>query len=103
MLAADPLCAEAHQLLCRLLVLVGDLPAARQALERALFLVPDDVLAHVTLATIHRDEGRHAAAARSYRNALRLLQRLPADAWLGEFQADALQRACLRGLSTVSQ
>jgi len=61
------------------------------------------VLAHLALATIHRDEGRRTAAARSYRHPLRLLQRPPADARVGEFQADALQRPYPRGLIAVSQ
>jgi chemotaxis protein methyltransferase CheR len=48
---------------------------ATVALDRALYLSPDFVLAHFTLGVVARRAGRNADARRHFTNALRLLDR----------------------------
>lgn len=55
---------------------------AANELRKLLFLNPSHILGHVALGRLHRRHGRHAAAERSLRNALRLLGELPAGARL---------------------
>ncbi len=95
-LAAAKLDASAHHLHAVILEELGRDPEARGALQRAVYLAPDFVLAHHALGQLARRQGREAEADRHFGNALALLARLPADAVLP--QADGLTAGHLRAL-----
>lgn len=71
--AAADLAAPAHLLLALLAETAGDDDAALAAVRRALYLDPDDPLAHATLARLHARAGRDDEARRSRANALAAL------------------------------
>jgi chemotaxis protein methyltransferase CheR len=69
----DKLNPAAHYLRATVLVEHGDSSGARASLRTALFLSPDFVLAHFTLANIARVEGNTAESEKHFDNTLRLL------------------------------
>lgn len=76
LLKEAPTRASAHAGLGLAQYAQGDLKGARKALERAVELEPDDILALNTLAVVHDLEGRHQAAQDYYRQ---ILVRKPED------------------------
>ena len=76
--AADKVNSSAHYLHATVLQEMGQLEAARSALNRCLYLQPDFALAHFALGNLERSESRHAEARRHFENAQRLLHALPA-------------------------
>jgi chemotaxis protein methyltransferase CheR len=76
--AAEPLRADAHRLRGEALVAIGRDADALVALRKALFLDPDDGMAHFQLAGALARCGHGQAAAREYRAAAAVLGRRPA-------------------------
>jgi chemotaxis protein methyltransferase CheR len=77
--AADKLDPRSHYLRAVILFEHGSLDEARVALQRALFLQPDFVLAHYTLGNLASRSGDTDGARRHYTNALLLLNRYALD------------------------
>ena len=101
-----PLLASAHFLHGLALSDGGDDAAARDALRRAVYLDPDDGLAHLVLAGVHSRLGARAAASREYRAAAAALRRRPPVDVAGvldgqDADVDALVRTC-EGLGGAS-
>lgn len=94
--------AGAHHLHAMILEELGQPDLARRALQRAIYLEPDFVLAHHALGQLALRQGQAAHAQRHFDNALALLAGLPADAVLP--QSDGLTAGHLRALiETASQ
>jgi chemotaxis protein methyltransferase CheR len=96
LLATAKLDAGAHHLHAVILEELGREAEARHALQRAIYLAPDFVLAHHALGQLARRQAHDAEAQRHFRNALGLLARLPPDAALPH--ADGLTAGHLRAL-----
>lgn len=88
-LAERPLDAELHARHATLLLEAGQPVRARWAATAALFLAPDLAAAHVLLGRAHLALGEPVPAERAFRNAQRLLDRLPADAAVSTTEAPA--------------
>jgi chemotaxis protein methyltransferase CheR len=78
-LAADKLDASGHYLRAMVLQELGDPERARQALQRAVYLDPNFVVAHFALGNLARSAEKFADADRHFANALRLLRRCDPD------------------------
>ena len=103
-LQSDPLLVEAHYLMALLRLRSGDVHGAAESFGRVVYLDPSGqraALAHFHLAGIHVDNGELHSAAREYRNAIRLLEKLPKDELVEEFSADFLVRVCRRRLEEL--
>ena len=72
--AADKMNAAAHYLRAVVLIEQGQAEAARQSLQRAVYLDPDFVLAHFALGNLATHNGKSAQAERHFANALHLLR-----------------------------
>lgn len=81
-LAGHKLDARMHYLRAMVLTERGELTQARAALQRSLYLAPDNAVACVAAGNLERRLGRRQAAAGHYRHALELLERAPAGAGL---------------------
>jgi chemotaxis protein methyltransferase CheR len=77
---ALPLQADAHRLRGQALAALGRDDAALVALRKALYLDPDDALAHFELAGALTRSGHAAAAVREFRAAAEVAERRPAGA-----------------------
>lgn len=78
--AADPADARLRYLAATVHLGAGDPATAAVAATAAIFLDPRLVAAHLLLAQAAQQSGHLARAQRSYRNALELLEAMPADA-----------------------
>jgi chemotaxis protein methyltransferase CheR len=78
-LSADRIAADLHELRAKVLLELGRVDAAREAVQRALFLAPESPLGHIVLAGIHQTLHRRADAARAWRTAAELLADRAAD------------------------
>jgi chemotaxis protein methyltransferase CheR len=76
-LAAEPLCAEAHALLGQVHEHTGDPEAALAAYRRSVYLDPGWTMGHLGMAGALRQMGRLAEARRCYRSALHQLAGSP--------------------------
>jgi chemotaxis protein methyltransferase CheR len=76
-ISADKLRAPLHYLRATVLQELGRLDLASGALEKALYLDPDFVLAHFAVADLARQAGRSEKSLRHLNHALRVLRRLP--------------------------
>ncbi|MCB2227887.1 MAG: hypothetical protein KQH53_14505 [Desulfarculaceae bacterium] len=78
-LQADPLLAEAHH--CRALIALeeGETELAGDHLRKVLYLEPNHLAAHFSLATLYRRMGRNQKALLHGRQAIRLASSLPPD------------------------
>src|SRR6185369_15914737 len=72
---ADKLRAHNHYLLSIILEEQGELDEAAAALQRALYIDQDFVLAHFALGNMNRQAGKKKEAERNFGNALRILER----------------------------
>jgi chemotaxis protein methyltransferase CheR len=63
---------------------LGEIPEARQSLQRAIYLQPEMVAAHFALGNLARAEEKPSEAARHFGNALRFLSTYEPDAILPE-------------------
>jgi chemotaxis protein methyltransferase CheR len=88
--------AGAHHLHAVILEELGLVAEARAALQRALYLEPDFVLAHHVLGQLALRQGLAAQAQRHFGHVLALLDGLPADAALP--RSDGLSAGHLRAL-----
>jgi chemotaxis protein methyltransferase CheR len=86
--ASEKLDARAHYLQAVILQEIGDKEAARQAVQRAIYLQPNLIVAHFTAGNLARDEHQTLDARRHFNNALRLLAALEPKSALPE--ADGL-------------
>jgi len=73
-IAANKLDPEAYYLLASIHQEMGELPGAIKALRRTLYLEPKLAMAHQTLAKLLQVSRQSREAARSLKNALRVLQ-----------------------------
>jgi len=83
-LAADKMNPVGHYLCAAVLLEQGDPEQARRALQRAVYLAPDFVLAHFVLGNVARTRGKIGEANRHFENARALLGRLQPDDLLAE-------------------
>jgi chemotaxis protein methyltransferase CheR len=83
-IASDKVDSAAHYVHAMILQEMGERQAARESLQRAVYLNPDFVLAHFALGNLARAEARAAQADKHFANALHLLHRWPPDALLPE-------------------
>lgn len=83
-IAADKLDAAAHYLRAVILLEQGETVGARGALQRAVYLAPDFVVAHFSLGNLARGHGRPGEAEKHFHNAAQLLARLAPDEALPE-------------------
>jgi len=83
-LAADRIDASAHYFHAVILQELGQREAARQALQKALFLRPEFALAHFELGVLARASQRTAEADRHFANALAVLAKLSPGEALAE-------------------
>jgi chemotaxis protein methyltransferase CheR len=96
-IAADRLDAAGYYVRATVLLEHGNAAAARDSLQRAIYLHPDFVLAHFALGNLAR--GHAGEATRHFRNALSLLARHQPDAVLPE--SDGLTAGRLRETITT--
>jgi chemotaxis protein methyltransferase CheR len=92
-IAAEKLNAAGHYLRAVVLLEQGNPEQARRSLQRAIYLLPDFVLAHFALGNLARSAGRNGEADKHFANALHLLSRLQPDTLLPE--SDGLTAARL--------
>jgi chemotaxis protein methyltransferase CheR len=83
-IAVEKLRAPLHYLRATVLQELGEPALATQALETAVYLDPDLVVAHVAIAELARSSGRSAKSALHLAHALRVLRRQPPDAVVAE-------------------
>ncbi|HJV33945.1 CheR family methyltransferase [Geomonas sp.] len=83
-IACERLSAASHYLLSIILEQQGELDGALRSLKHALFIDHDYLLAYFALGNIHRLRGERQESERNFVNALRLLERRPADEVLEE-------------------
>jgi chemotaxis protein methyltransferase CheR len=83
-IASDKIDAAAHYVHAMILQEMGEREAARDSLQRAVYLQPDFALAHFALGNLARAEARAAVANKHFANALHLLRSWPPDALLPE-------------------
>jgi len=76
-IGADKLDAAAHHLCALVLLERGEAGEARAALQRAIYLQPERIMAHVTMGSLERGAGHEAGARRHYQTALELLAQHP--------------------------
>jgi chemotaxis protein methyltransferase CheR len=98
-IAADKLDAGAHYLHGTILMELSEWAAARYCLQRAIYLQPDFVVAHLALGNCARGDARKAEASRHFANALRLARARPADEPLPE--SDGLTAGRLTEIITI--
>jgi chemotaxis protein methyltransferase CheR len=83
-IASDRIDAAAHYMHAMILQEMGDCGAARNSLQRTVYLQPDFALAHFALGNLARAETHTAQANKHFANALHLLRGSPPDALLPE-------------------
>ena len=83
-IAADKLDPAGHYLRAVVLMEQKDFTPARSSLQRAIYLDPDFVLAHLALANLARSRARPDEADKHFANALHLLRRQSSDALVPE-------------------
>ncbi|HEY4443246.1 MAG TPA: CheR family methyltransferase [Steroidobacteraceae bacterium] len=83
-IASDKVDSAAHYVHAMIMQEMGEREAARDSLQRAVYLQPDFVLAHFALGNLARAEARTAQANKHFANALHLLRSCPPDALLPE-------------------
>ncbi len=92
-IAANKIDPAAHYVHATILIEMARHAEAAHALNRAVYLAPDFVLAHYTLGVLARHDGDPAAAKRNFETALSILARHDPDASVDE--ADDLNSARL--------
>jgi chemotaxis protein methyltransferase CheR len=83
-IASDKIDSAAHYVHAMILQEMGERQAARDSLQRAVYLKPDFALAHFALGNHARADARTVQANRHFANALHLLRSWPPDALLPE-------------------
>jgi chemotaxis protein methyltransferase CheR len=83
-IASDKIDAAAHYVHAMILQEMGARQAARDSLQRAVYLAPGFALAHFALGNLARADVRTAQANKHFANALHLLRSWPPDALLPE-------------------
>jgi chemotaxis protein methyltransferase CheR len=83
-IAADPMNASCRYLMALIRIEQERPDDAVSALRKALYLEPDFVVAHITLANLYRKKGNRGESERLLRNALVVLQNCHPDAELPE-------------------
>ncbi|MCI0570531.1 MAG: tetratricopeptide repeat protein [Myxococcaceae bacterium] len=103
----EPLCVEARVFSGLAALQRGNLSEARSELGRALFLEPTLAMGHYLLAQVEERMGEHAAARRSYRNAIGQL-RFPQRPLAGHYPdmpdaPDSISRAARYALAALEE
>jgi chemotaxis protein methyltransferase CheR len=80
LLAMKKLSSELHLLHGLLLQQMGNVAGAREAVQKSIYLEPDNALAHYHLGAICRSAGAKAEAMKCFRNAGAQIERKPDDA-----------------------
>jgi chemotaxis protein methyltransferase CheR len=83
-IAADTMNAASRYLLALIRIEQRRPEEATSALRKALYLEPDLVVAHFTLANLYRRQGKKREAERHVRNALLVLRSIPSERELPE-------------------
>jgi chemotaxis protein methyltransferase CheR len=80
----DKLSVEARYIMGLVLLELGDIQQAQEALNSALYLEPSHILSHVNQGRIAMRLGKPVLARKHHQNAIELLQALPADCLVPE-------------------
>jgi chemotaxis protein methyltransferase CheR len=102
----DNLSVEAYYLLGVLSYKTGDLKEAEAQFRKVIYVTPDSVLAYFNLGNMYLYQRKFNAAAREFRNAVRLLERRPKDEqvrFCEDFTVEFLLRACRNNLVRISK
>ena len=78
-IASDKIDSTAHYVHAMILQEMGERQAARDSLNRAVYIQPDFALAHFALGNLARADARTAQANKHFANALHLLRSWPPD------------------------
>jgi chemotaxis protein methyltransferase CheR len=103
---ADNLSVEAYYLLGVLSYKSGDLKEAETQFRKVIYVTPDSVLAYFNLGNMYLYQKKYSAAAREFRNAIRLLEKRPKDEQIRfceDFTVEFLLRACRNTLVQISK
>jgi len=102
----DPLNEETHYLAGVMLLRSGEKLEAIRSLSKVIYLNPSGcraAIAHFHLGGLYADLNNRDESLRAYKNALRLLERLPKDKLVEEFSAGFLAKVCRRRLEELTQ
>jgi chemotaxis protein methyltransferase CheR len=102
----DNLSVEAYYLLGVLSYKSGDLKEAETQFRKVIYVTPDSVLAYFNLGNMYLYQKKYSAAAREFRNAIRLLEKRPKDEQIRfceDFTVEFLLRACRNTLVQISK
>jgi chemotaxis protein methyltransferase CheR len=104
--AADNLSVDAYYLLGVLSYKSGDLKGAETQFRKVIYVTPDSVLAYYNLGNMYVYQKKFSAAAREFKNAIRLLEKRPKDEqvrFCEDFTVEFLLRACRNTLVQISK
>lgn len=102
---ADNLSVEAYYLLGVLSYKSGDLKEAETQFRKVIYVTPDSVLPYFNLGNMYLYQKKFSAAAREFKNAIRLLEKRPKDEevrFCEDFTVEFLLRACRNTLVQIS-
>jgi chemotaxis protein methyltransferase CheR len=102
----DNLSVEAYYLLGVLSYKSGDLKEAETQFRKVIYVTPDSVLAYFNLGNMYLYQRKFSAAAREFKNAVRLLEKRPKDEqvrFCEDFTVEFLLRACRNNLGQISK
>lgn len=103
---ADNLSVEAYYLLGVLLYKSGDLKEAEKQFRKVIYVTPDSALAYFNLGNMYLYQRKSSAAAREFKNAIRLLEKRPKEEqvrFCEDFTVEFLLRACRNTLVQISK
>jgi len=104
--AVDNLSVDAYYLLGVLSYKSGDLKEAETQFRKVIYVTPDSVLAYYNLGNMYVYQKKFSAAAREFKNAIRLLEKRPKDEqvrFCEDFTVEFLLRACRNTLVQISK
>jgi chemotaxis protein methyltransferase CheR len=102
----DNLSVEAYYLLGVLSYKSGNLKEAETQFRKVIYVTPDSALAYFNLGNMYLYQRKFSAAAREFRNAVRLLEKRPKDEqvrFCEDFTVEFLLRACRNNLVRISK
>ena len=102
----DNLTVEAYYLLGVLSYKSGNLKEAETQFRKVIYVTPDSALAYFNLGNMYLYQRKFSAAAREFRNAVRLLEKRPKDEqvrFCEDFTVEFLLRACRNNLVRISK
>jgi chemotaxis protein methyltransferase CheR len=102
----DNLSVEAYYLLGVLSYKSGNLKEAETQFRKVIYVTPDSILAYFNLGNMYLYQRKFSAAAREFKNAIRLLEKRPKDEqvkFCEDFTVEFLLRACRNNLIQISK